>query len=145
MAPAARFFIPEAISDEFCPFLITPPHPLFAVRWAGERRNARSRRDGAYQITLGGLYRGAGTCGERRRWIFCFCLASEIKNKVTGYFKSGFAVERGTRNQVLLLAELYPKPLRDAGNKFPDHIFNAYYSEEVLASRANADYLPELK
>lgn len=73
-------------------------------------------------------------------------LASEIKNKVTGYSKSGFAVEPGTRNQVLLLAELYPKPLRDAGNKSgvwsPDRIFYAYYSEEVLASRANADFKP---
>ena len=73
-------------------------------------------------------------------------LASEIKNKVAGLFKSGFAIESGTRNQVLLLSELYLKPLRDAGNKTgvwsPDRIFYAYYSEEVLASRAHADFKP---
>jgi hypothetical protein len=73
-------------------------------------------------------------------------LASEIKNKVNGYSKSGFAVEPGTRNQVLLLAELYPKPLRDAGNKSgvwsPGRVFYAYYSDEVLASRANTNFKP---
>ena len=71
-------------------------------------------------------------------------MASEIKNKVNAYCKSGFAVQPGARNQVLLLAELYPKPLRDAGNKTgvwsPDRIFYAFYSDEVLAVGAMDDF-----
>jgi hypothetical protein len=42
------------------------------------------------------------------------------------------------------LAELSPKPLRDAGNKTgiwsPDRIFYIYYSDEVIAARANEDF-----
>lgn len=73
-------------------------------------------------------------------------LASEIKNKVASYVKSGFAVEPGTREQVLLLAALYPKPLRDAGNKTgiwsPGRIFYAYYSPNALAERAKKNFKP---
>ena len=71
-------------------------------------------------------------------------LASEIKNKVNEFLRSHFGVQPGTRNHVLLLAELFPKPLRDAGNKTgvwsPDRIFYAFYSDEVLKVEANADF-----
>jgi hypothetical protein len=73
-------------------------------------------------------------------------LASEIKNKVRWYLRSGFGVEPGTRNQALLLAEVFPKPMRDGGNKTgiwsPDFIFYAYYSKDVLATTANDDFKP---
>ena len=138
MAPAARFFIPESISDEFCPLLITPPPPsqFFGRKNAGMIAQGGTGPTGVHLASYIEERAHAKNVGDG--------LASEIKNKVTRYSKSGSAVKPGTRNQVLLLAELYPKPLRDAGNKSgvwsPDRIFYAYYSEEVLAS--NADLSP---
>ena len=68
---------------------------------------------------------------------------------MAAYVKSGFAVEPGTHEQVLLLAEPYKKPMGDAGNKTnvwsPKRIFYIYYSDEVLATRAKEDFTPYAK
>ena len=44
-------------------------------------------------------------------------LASEIGNKAKQLLASGHAVQAGHRELVLLLAQVYPRPAVDAGNK----------------------------
>ena len=70
-------------------------------------------------------------------------LASEIKNKVTNLFKSRNAVQPGTRNHVLMLAQEYPEPQKGykTGVWSPLRIFYAYYSQTVLAPGANDDFV----
>ena len=71
-------------------------------------------------------------------------LASEIKNKVMDSVKGGFCSLPGTRGYVLLLAQLYPKPLKDAANKSgiwsASRIIYGYYSDQVLEGCASQDF-----
>ena len=71
-------------------------------------------------------------------------LASEIKNKVTASVKGGFCGLPGTRGHVLLLAQLYPKPLKDAANKSgmwsACRIIYGYYSDRVFEGCASQDF-----
>jgi len=65
-------------------------------------------------------------------------LASEIASKIRQLLSSGFSTLSGTRNQVLLLAQVYPKPLVDAGNNkgmwSTSRCMHAFYSDEVLSA-----------
>ena len=65
-------------------------------------------------------------------------LASEIGNKIRQLLKSGFSALAGTRNQVLILAQVYPNPQGDAGNKkgmwAASRCMYAFYSPEVLSA-----------
>ena len=71
-------------------------------------------------------------------------LASEIKNKVMASVKDGFCGLPETRSHVLLLAQLYPKPLKDAANKSgmwsASRIIYGYYSDQVLEGCASQDF-----
>jgi hypothetical protein len=71
-------------------------------------------------------------------------LASEIKNKVSSNVKGGYTALPGTRNLVLLLAQLHPRPKGDEANKFgmwaSKRIIYAYYSEEVLRTGSSQDF-----
>ena len=71
-------------------------------------------------------------------------LASEIKNKVASNVKGGYSALPGTRNHVLLLAQLHPKPKGDEANKLgmwaSKRIIYAYYSEEVLRTGSSHDF-----
>jgi len=71
-------------------------------------------------------------------------LASEIKNKVASNVKGGYSALPGTRNHVLLLAQLHPRPKGDEANKFgmwaSKRIIYAYYSEEVLRTGSSQDF-----
>ena len=71
-------------------------------------------------------------------------LASEIKNKVASNVKGGYAPLPGTRNHVLLLAQLHPRPKVDGANKTgmwsSKHIIYGFYSEEVLKTGSSLDF-----
>lgn len=71
-------------------------------------------------------------------------LASEIKNKVASNIKGGYAPLPGTRNHVLLLAQLHPRPKGDVVNKTgmwsSKRIIYGYYSDEVLQTGASLDF-----
>jgi hypothetical protein len=73
-------------------------------------------------------------------------LASEIKNKVASNVKGGYTSLPGTRNHVLLLAQLHPRPKGDDANKSgmwaSKRIIYANYSEEVLQPGSSQDFKP---
>jgi hypothetical protein len=122
-----------------CTTLLTPSSSQFAGRGNnGNIAKGRTGPTGVFQAAYFEEAAHAKNVGDG--------LASEIKGKVAAYVQGGFAVEPGARSQVLLLAQLHPKPLRDAGNKTgiwsPDDIIYAYYSKEVLDKRAKEDFMP---
>ncbi len=73
-------------------------------------------------------------------------LASEIKNKVASNIKGGYAPlpGTGTRNHVLILAQLHPRPKGDVVNKTgmwsSKLIIYGFYSEEVLKTGSSLDF-----
>ena len=71
-------------------------------------------------------------------------LASEIANKVKQLLASGHAVQAGHRELVLLLAQVYPRPAVDAGNKTgmwsTSRSTVAYYSDEALSLHVSRDF-----
>ena len=70
-------------------------------------------------------------------------LAIEIENKVASNVKGGYAPLPGTRNHVLLLAQLHPRPKGDGANKTgmwsSKRIIYGFYSEEVLKTGSSLD------
>ncbi len=71
-------------------------------------------------------------------------LASEIGNNIKELLASGYAVEAGHREHVLLLAQIYPRPTVDAGNKTgmrsTSRCIVAHYPDEVLSVSALRDF-----
>ena len=71
-------------------------------------------------------------------------LASEISNKMKQLLASGYAVQAGHCEHVLLLAQVYPRPAVDAGNKTgmwsTTRSIVALYSDEVLSLNSERDF-----
>ena len=71
-------------------------------------------------------------------------MASKISGKIKELLASGFAVQAGHREHVLLLAQVYPRPTVDAGNKTgvwsTSRCIVANYSDEVLSQNASRDF-----